>query len=480
VTERLAPSVGEVFGGYTIEAALGRGGMGAVYLATHARLGRKVALKMIAPELADDEEFRARFLRETQLAASLEHPNVIPIYDADEVDGVLYLAMRYVDGPSLRAVLRERGALSTNETLALAEQIGGALDAAHAAELVHRDVKPANILLSESGEHAFLCDFGLAKRRDSRSLTRTGSFLGTVDYAAPEQIEGRPLDGRADVYSLGCVLFHCLAGRAPYARDTEYAALHAHVSEPVPAISTMRSDLPRALDGVLLKAMAKDRAARYETAGALAASFRDATEGTRIAPAQAQTPSGRPAWLVPVIAGVIAFALLATLATVLGTRGSGGGAPPQTTIAALPTRAVAVQLEDILRDSSATRHSVARILHTGFACDVTTQVTASRLQQAVVTRQRTAGRVGQLLTRSPANAKTLRVLARALNDSLVADASYRAGFRYAKSCPPTSNYFKAAARADHRASQSKTRFVAAFNKLAMRFGLDATWTAAEI
>src|SRR5437660_2256735 len=152
MTERLAPGIGESFGGYAIESLLGRGGMGTVYLARHDRLGRNVALKLIAPELAHDEDFRARFLRESQLAASLDHPNVIPIYDADEVDGVLYLAMRYVNGPSLQALIRERGRLPPVETLKIAEQIGGAPDAAHRARLVHRDVKPANILVAEPGD----------------------------------------------------------------------------------------------------------------------------------------------------------------------------------------------------------------------------------------------------------------------------------------------------------------------------------------
>src|SRR6266496_2640909 len=200
VTEPTALGVGDTFGGYTIESLLGRGGMGTVYLATHARLARKVALKVIAPELANDPAFRARFLRESQLAASLDHPNVIPIYDADEIDGVLYLAMRYVSGPSLQALIRARGALSPAETLRIAEQISGALDAAHRAGLVHRDVKPANILIAQPDDHAYLCDFGLARRTRSEGLTETGSFLGSVDYCAPEQIEGRPLDGRADVY----------------------------------------------------------------------------------------------------------------------------------------------------------------------------------------------------------------------------------------------------------------------------------------
>ena len=146
---------------------------------------------MIAPELADDEDFRARFLRESQLAASLDHPNVIPIYDADEIDGVLYLAMRYVRGPSLQALIRERGSLSPGDALRIAEQIGGALDAAHQAGLVHRDLKPANILLAEPGDHAYLCDFGLAKRTSSKGLTQTGSFLGTVDYCSPRTDSGQ-------------------------------------------------------------------------------------------------------------------------------------------------------------------------------------------------------------------------------------------------------------------------------------------------
>ena len=259
MTERLAPSVGETFGDYTIESSLGRGGMGTVYLAMHRRLARKVALKVIAADLALDEDFRARFLRESQLAASLDHPNVIPIYDADEVDGVLYLAMRYVRGRSLQALIRDRSSLSPTETLWIAEQIGDALDAAHNAGLVHRDVKPANILIAEPGDHAYLCDFGLAKRTSSRGMTQVGSFLGSVDYCAPEQIEGRPLDGRADIYSLGCVLFHCLAGRPPYIRETDIAVLHAHLHDPRPDLSRVRPNLPSSLDGVLVTAMAQSR-----------------------------------------------------------------------------------------------------------------------------------------------------------------------------------------------------------------------------
>src|SRR5919197_1115716 len=327
--ERLAPGAGRTFGGYTIDSLLGRGGMGTVYLATHKRLGRKVALKLISPELALDEGFRARFLRESQLAASLDHPNVIPIYDADEVDGVLYLAMRYVSGPSLQTAIRDRGPLSPGETLRVAEQIGGALDAAHAAGLVHRDVKPANILLAEPDRHVYLCDFGLARRTSSHGVTQAGSFLGSVDYCSPEQIQGAPLDGRADVYSLGCVLFHCLAGRPPYVRDTEVDVLHAHLHDPPPALSEVRADVPDAVDAVLRRAMAKAPEDRYAGAGALAAAFKDAL-GARTIAAPAQTvavPRARAARRRGrVLAAVLLLAVVGAVAaaTVVATRGTNG------------------------------------------------------------------------------------------------------------------------------------------------------------
>src|SRR5437588_5207983 len=262
--------------------------MGTVFLATHERLARKVALKVIAPQFARDEDFRARFLRESQLAASLDHPNVIPIYDADEVAGVLFIAMRYVSGPSLQRLIRERGSLSLDETRRLALQIGGALDAAHAAGLVHRDVKPANILIGEPGDHAYLSDFGLAKRASAEGMTQTGFFLGTVDYASPEQIQGRPLDGRADVYSFGCVLFHCLAGRPPFVGESEFAVLDAHLREQPPVLSEGRGDLPQELDDVLARAMAKRPEDRFATAGALAAALAGGPV-TRAAPTEPAT-----------------------------------------------------------------------------------------------------------------------------------------------------------------------------------------------
>src|SRR5664280_1278310 len=190
--------IGSTLASYTIEAVLGRGGMGSVYLATQKHLKRKAALKVLSPDLATDDEYRGRFLRECELIAQLEHPNIVPIYDAGEADGLLYLAMRYIKGTDLRALISERGHLSAESTLAIVEQIASALDAAHAAGVIHRDVKPANILIERPGERAYLSDFGVAKSLSSDGLTRTGTFLGTVDYCAPEQISGKPIDAGVD------------------------------------------------------------------------------------------------------------------------------------------------------------------------------------------------------------------------------------------------------------------------------------------
>src|SRR5436190_14504635 len=190
--------------------------MGVVYRAIQIGLDRNVALKVITPQYASDEEFRERFKRESRLAASIEHPNVIPIYEAGESDGVLFLSMRYVDGTDLKSVLEREGTLEPRRAARIVAQVAEALDAAHAAGLVHRDIKPANILMA-SGDHVYLTDFGLTKRASSESaLTKTGQMVGTVDYVAPEQVEGGRVDARTDVYSLGCVLYHLLTGRVPY------------------------------------------------------------------------------------------------------------------------------------------------------------------------------------------------------------------------------------------------------------------------
>jgi serine/threonine protein kinase len=247
--------------------------MSVVYRADNVRLGNKIALKVLTPELSEDDAFRERFVRESRVAASINHPNIIPIYDAGGAEGLLYIVMRYVEGADLKALLRREGPLHVTRACMLISQVGGALHAAHQNGLIHRDIKPGNILIEriDDGiqvlEHVYLADFGLTKHAQSRSgLTHTGQFVGTVDYVAPEQIEGRPVDKRADVYSLGCVLFECLTGVVPYHKESDVAVLWAHVQEPCPAISTLRSDLPAGMDEVVERAMAKSPEDRYQTA----------------------------------------------------------------------------------------------------------------------------------------------------------------------------------------------------------------------
>jgi serine/threonine protein kinase len=268
---------GTVVVGHRIEELLGRGGMGYVYRAEDLELGRKVALKVLAPELARDDEFRSRFVQESRNAARLEHPSIIPIYEAGEGDGLLYISMRFVDGPDLGAVLDREGRMHAGRVVNLLDQIGEALDSAHRHGFVHRDVKPANILVGaprpgERDEHAWLCDFGLLKHFDSptrQRLTATGVFMGTVQYVAPEQIENRKLDGRADVYALGCVLYECLTGIVPYERDTDVATLYAHMHDPAPTTRLVRPDLPAEIDAVFAHALAKSPDDRFQTCSEL-------------------------------------------------------------------------------------------------------------------------------------------------------------------------------------------------------------------
>jgi serine/threonine protein kinase len=230
-------SAGATFAGYRVDALVGRGGMGVVYRATDLSLERPVALKLIAPQLADDQRFRARFLREPRLAAALDHPSVVPIYEAGEHEGQLYLAMRYVEGSDLKTLLERDERLSPERSLSILAQIADALDAAHRRGLVHRDVKPGNVLLDDDG-HAYLTDFGITKQRGGDS-TDTGQMVGTLDYLAPEQIRGEDVDGRTDCYALACVLYECLAGTPPFRRATEAETLWAHMQEtPAPRRTT--------------------------------------------------------------------------------------------------------------------------------------------------------------------------------------------------------------------------------------------------
>jgi serine/threonine protein kinase/DNA-binding SARP family transcriptional activator len=322
-TERVRPVVrpsrvdlppGTEFAGYRIERTLGRGGMSVVYLAEHDWLQRRVALKVLAPQLAEDERFRERFVRESRLAASLDHPNVIPIYEAGASGGDLFIAMRYVEGTDLRTLLHEGGALPPARTISIVLQVAAALDAAHEQGLVHRDVKPGNVLLarqrsSEAEEHVYLSDFGLTKRSASDSgITGTGQFVGTLDYAAPEQFKGGTPDARTDVYSLGCVLFECLTGRTPFTSENDAGLMYAHLQEGPPSVTAQQPGLPREIDRVVARAMAKAPTDRQQTAGILADEASLALRITSGVAAGAPDRS-RLRRLIPAIA--VAIALLA-------------------------------------------------------------------------------------------------------------------------------------------------------------------------
>jgi Protein kinase domain len=263
------PLVGDEFAGYRVRSVLGRGGMSVVYQAENLRLSSVIALKVLAPELADDDVFRARFLEESRIAASLNHPNVIPIYDMGSQDDLLYIAMRYVSGTDMRQMIKKRGRILPATALFLVGQAARALDAAHRRGLVHRDVKPGNLLIERGSDdadpdHVYLADFGITKHTMSRSgLTSTGQFLGTIDYVAPEQIRGTSVLGLADQYSLGCVLYECLTGRVPFEKDLDAAIIWAHVEE-MPAMPTvLRPELPPQIDEVFGRVLAKRPDERY-------------------------------------------------------------------------------------------------------------------------------------------------------------------------------------------------------------------------
>jgi serine/threonine protein kinase len=272
---------GVFLGGCRIKRLIGRGGMGVVYLAEQVGLGREVALKVIAPELSQDLAFRQRFGREARMAASLEHPNVVTVYEAGEDEGQLFLVMRYIDGQDLRQRITSEGALAPELAESVIWQVASALDKAHGEGLVHRDIKPANVLIARAphGLSAYLSDFGLTKHVDSLSeLTQTGNWVGTADYVAPEQIQGERVDARTDVYALGCVLYEALTGSVPYPRDSDMAKMWAHVNTPPPRATERRGDLPAAFDEVVQRALAKNPDQRFPSAGDLARAVQAALE----------------------------------------------------------------------------------------------------------------------------------------------------------------------------------------------------------
>ena len=285
----------EEFGPYRLEHLIGRGGMGEVHRAWDTRRGRTVALKRLPSPLAGDPEFQARFRRESALAAQLSEPHIIPIHDFGEINGTLFIDMRLVDGTDLASVVKSEGPMAPRRAIGILAQVAGALDAAHAAGLVHRDVKPSNVLVRghDEDEFAYLIDFGIARaaagQTSGPALTLTGATLGTLDYMAPERFENRPVDGRADVYSLACMLFELLTGAAPFRGRTPVGMIHAHVTLDPPRPSAHRAGLPPGLDDVVVRGMAKRPEHRYPTAGALVAAARAAVRAEGRAPT-AQTP----------------------------------------------------------------------------------------------------------------------------------------------------------------------------------------------
>ncbi|ANS62737.1 serine/threonine protein kinase [Streptomyces lincolnensis] len=309
--------VGQQIAGYRIEREIGRGGMAVVYRARDLRLDRTVALKLLAPELARNDTFRRRFTHESHVAAAIDHPNIVPVFEAGETDGVLYIAMRYVPGRDLRHLLDRDGPLPLATAVRIAAQVGSALDAAHEHGLVHRDVKPGNILVargtdSDHPEHVYLTDFGLTKKSLSLTgFTTVGQFVGTLDYVAPEQISGRPVDGRCDVYGFACVVYETLAGRPPFRRDDDMALLWAHQYDEPPPLSDSRPGLAAHLDPVFARALAKSPEDRFDSCLAFVAALRGAPAGGHPATAVAlgvvaageERPKPPPRWAEPVFRG---------------------------------------------------------------------------------------------------------------------------------------------------------------------------------
>ena len=304
----------ERFGPYRLDALIGRGGMGEVFRALDTQRDRVVAVKRLPQQFATDPEYRERFRREAALAAKLSEPHVVPIHDYGEIDGRLFLDMRLVEGIDLAALLKE-GPLSAQRTVDVISQVADAVDAAHAEGLVHRDIKPSNVLLVGTPERAvergfaYLADFGIASELDGRTTSRPGLALGTTAYMAPERMSGDAYDHRIDVYSLSCVLFECLTGRQPFPADDVLSAVQAHLTHPPPRPSELRPGLPRALDEVVARGMAKRADDRYSSAGALAAGARVAL----VAPTRRPLPrrtlllGGAAVAVVGVTAGVLAL-----------------------------------------------------------------------------------------------------------------------------------------------------------------------------
>jgi len=344
--ESSEPGPGSEFAGHKIEAIIGRGGMGVVFRARNVALDRDRALKVLAPSLSSDERFRERFKRESRLAASIEHPHVIPVHQAGEEGGQLFISMRLVEGRDLRRLIEDDGALQPAPAIAIVRAVAAALDAAHSAGLVHRDVKPANVLVGDGDDsgRVYITDFGISRTtRAGETVTSTGELMGTADFIAPEQIAGDPIDGRADIYALGGVLHFALTGQPPFDRETELATMFAHANAPRPLPSELRPGVAPALDAIVARAMATKPGNRYSTAAEMVAAL-DASSGDEAVTAPLDPPraargrSGMRRWAGP--AALASAALVAALVLVLG---DGDDATPEPETTSTTTVAVAPQ-----------------------------------------------------------------------------------------------------------------------------------------
>jgi hypothetical protein len=465
----------EEFAGHRIEGVLGRGGMGVVYRARDLRLNRPAALKVITPALSADEDFRRRFQRESELAASVQQQNVVTIYQAGEADGLLYVTMALIEGTDLRGLITQRGRIDLGTSAAIVTQTAAALDAAHASGLVHRDVKPANVLIAAAVPlHVYLTDFGLTKRTSSQSgLTKTGLFVGTIDYAAPEQIKGWPVDARADVYALGCVLFEMIAGQPPFRRENEYTTMYAHTSEPPPALSSMAAGVTPALDAAVNRALAKDAEERFQSAGDFARAVAAAVAGDTVIEPERTVAVGRAApptevqphpvygygmdpdtamlpekkrptpWLtLGLVVAVLAVA--GAVAAVLLNQGSGSGhnpPPPPPHSNGQTVQQGVTQLASVLDLSQQGR----------------TLTVNGDLTAAIANRQQVLDRIGALKL-APQLEQSRLLLRNAVQASLEADQA----LIQCQACASTQ-------AANQRATRLKTAFVLEFNPFATKY-----------
>jgi len=330
--------IGKHLGKYEIRTEIGRGGMGVVYRGYDDMLKRDVAIKVLPPQLSLDTEFVKRFEQEAVLAASLHHPNIVTIYDVGKQDGVQYIVMQYLEGEPLDRWLRQRPNISLAQVSAIATQMAAALDHAHSRKIIHRDVKPANIMVDANG-HATLMDFGLVRAGEGSGLTRTGVIMGTPEYMSPEQALGKEVDYRSDIYSLGVVVYALLCGKAPFERSTPYAISYAHINDSPPPLRQLRPDLPQAVDAVVMKALAKRPEDRYQSAGAFANAFAEAlalVAGAPTSPPRSQRADSSPRrFSTPVLVALVSV-VMAALALILWSCG-GRPDPPPATVVALKT-----------------------------------------------------------------------------------------------------------------------------------------------